>query len=83
MSRWCFFPGRRSSLTLARYLCLVSVIRNPEAKEKKGLIDMNCRTFQEALNDVFSRSWEQDQEGSEHGQTQGQVTEHGEPGSNN
>jgi Ras-related GTP-binding protein C/D len=45
-----------------RYLCLVSVIRNSAAKEKKGLIDMNCRTFQEALNDVFSRSWEQDQE---------------------
>lgn len=45
-----------------RYLCLVSVIRNSEAKEKKGLIDMNCRTFQDALNDVFSRSWEQEQE---------------------
>jgi Ras-related GTP-binding protein C/D len=38
------------------------VIRNSAAKEKKGLIDMNCRTFQEALNDVFSRSWEQEQE---------------------
>lgn len=49
-------------LTDNRYLCLVSVIRNPESKDKKGLIDMNCRTFQEALNDVFSRSWEQDQE---------------------
>ena len=49
-------------LTDSRYLCLVSVIRNPESKDKKGLIDMNCRTFQEALNDVFSRSWEQDQE---------------------
>lgn len=46
----------------SRYLCLVSVIRNPEAKEKRGLIDMNCRTFQEALNDVFSRSWEQEEE---------------------
>lgn len=23
---------------------------------------MNCRTFQEALNDVFSRSWEQEQD---------------------
>lgn len=46
-----------------RYLCLVSVIRNPEAAEKKGLIDMNCRTFQNALNEVFSRSWEQDGEG--------------------
>ena len=48
-----------------RYLCLVSVIRNAEAKEKKGLIDMNCRTFQEALNDVFSRSWEQEPEPEE------------------
>jgi Ras-related GTP-binding protein C/D len=38
------------------------VIRNPEAKEKKGLIDMNCRTFQEALNDVFSRSWEREED---------------------
>ncbi|CAG7942542.1 unnamed protein product [Penicillium nalgiovense] len=42
-----------------RYLCLVSVIRNPEAKDKRGLIDMNCRTFQDALNEVFSRSWEE------------------------
>jgi Ras-related GTP-binding protein C/D len=50
----------RLSLTVRRYLCLVSVIRNPEAKEKRGLIDMNCRTFQDALNDVFSRSWEQE-----------------------
>lgn len=43
---------------LSRYLCLVSVIKNPEAKEKKGLIDMNCRVFQEGLNEVFSRNWE-------------------------
>ncbi|PWY83956.1 small monomeric GTPase [Aspergillus eucalypticola CBS 122712] len=49
-------------MEMNKYLCLVSVIRNPESKDKKGLIDMNCRTFQEALNDVFSRSWEQDQE---------------------
>jgi Ras-related GTP-binding protein C/D len=35
------------------------VIRNPDANEKKGLIDMNCRVFQEALNEVFSRPWEQ------------------------
>lgn len=46
-------------LTYSRYLCLVSVIRNPDANEKKGLIDMNCRVFQEALNEVFSRPWEQ------------------------
>ncbi|RMJ23909.1 GTP-binding protein [Aspergillus sp. HF37] len=49
-------------MEMNKYLCLVSVIRNSAAKEKKGLIDMNCRTFQEALNDVFSRSWEQEQE---------------------
>jgi len=48
-------------MEMNKYLCLVSVIRNPDAKEKKGLIDMNCRTFQQALNDVFSRSWEQDE----------------------
>lgn len=45
-------------LILSRYLCLVSVIKNPDAKEKKGLIDMNCRVFQEGLNEVFSRNWE-------------------------
>lgn len=50
------------TLTLNRYLCLVSVIRNPEAREKRGLIDMNCRTFQDSLNEVFSRSWEQEDE---------------------
>ncbi|KAJ9204640.1 hypothetical protein DTO166G4_8271 [Paecilomyces variotii] len=50
-------------MEMNKYLCLVSVIRNPEAGDKKGLIDMNCRTFQNALNEVFSRSWEQDGEG--------------------
>ncbi|KAJ5490792.1 GTP-binding protein gtr2 [Penicillium diatomitis] len=49
-------------MEMNKYLCLVSVIRNPEAREKKGLIDMNCRTFQEALNDVFSRSWEREED---------------------
>ncbi|XHG07434.1 hypothetical protein AWENTII_010580 [Aspergillus wentii] len=58
-------------MEMNKYLCLVSVIRNPEAKEKKGLIDMNCRTFQDALNDVFSRSWEQDQEGEQGDDAQG------------
>jgi Ras-related GTP-binding protein C/D len=55
------------------------VIRNPEAKEKKGLIDMNCRTFQEALNDVFSRSWEQDQDTdqADEEQTQPQLVKQG------
>lgn len=46
-------------LTGSRYLCLVSVIRNRESKEKRGLIDLNCRTFQDGLNEVFSRRWEQ------------------------
>ncbi|CRL26737.1 Gtr1/RagA G protein [Penicillium camemberti] len=46
-------------MEMNKYLCLVSVIRNPEAKDKRGLIDMNCRTFQDALNEVFSRSWEE------------------------
>lgn len=46
-------------LTEPRYLCLVSVIRNRESKEKRGLIDLNCRTFQDGLNEVFSRRWEQ------------------------
>lgn len=32
----------------------MSVIKNPDANEKIGLIDMNCRIFQDALNDVFS-----------------------------
>lgn len=38
------------------------MLRHPEAKEKKGLIDMNCRTFQDALQDVFSRGWDQDKD---------------------
>lgn len=54
----CFRP----SANVSRYLCLVSVLRHPQAKEKKGLIDMNCRTFQDALQDVFSRGWDQDKE---------------------
>ncbi|CAG8923107.1 unnamed protein product [Penicillium salamii] len=52
-----------------RYLCLVSVIRNPEAKDKRGLIDMNCRTFQDALNEVFSRSWEEGSAPQDEGST--------------
>ncbi|KAK5198400.1 GTP-binding protein gtr2 [Exophiala xenobiotica] len=43
-----------------RYLCLVTVIKNDEAKDKKGLIDYNCHIFQDALHDVFARSWEKD-----------------------
>ncbi|KAL4788562.1 small monomeric GTPase [Aspergillus varians] len=69
-------------MEMNKYLCLVSVIRNPEAREKKGLIDMNCRTFQQALNDVFSRSWEQDQE-AERSQQQTQQAQVEEASTNN
>ncbi|KKY27945.1 putative gtp-binding protein gtr2 [Phaeomoniella chlamydospora] len=41
-----------------RYLCLVTVIKNPAAKDKKGLIDYNCHIFQDALGDVFAKGWE-------------------------
>ena len=52
----------------SRFLCLVAVIKNPEARDKKGLIDMNCRTFQEALNQVFARSWEDEEPETEEDQ---------------
>lgn len=45
---------------MTRYLCLVAVIKKPDAKDKKGLIDMNCRIFQDALNEVLARKWEQE-----------------------
>lgn len=45
-----------------RYLCLVTVIKNKEAKEKKGMIDYNCHVFQDALNAVFERAWEKEPE---------------------
>ncbi|KIX07281.1 uncharacterized protein Z518_01934 [Rhinocladiella mackenziei CBS 650.93] len=41
-----------------RYLCLVTVIKNNRAKDKKGLIDYNCHVFQDALKEVFARGWE-------------------------
>ncbi|KAI1916439.1 GTP-binding protein gtr2 [Ophidiomyces ophidiicola] len=47
-------------MEMNKYLCLVSVIKKPDAKDRKGLIDMNCRTFQDALNEVFARAWERD-----------------------
>lgn len=34
------------------------MIKKPDANEKKGLIEMNCRTFQDAVNEVFARKWE-------------------------
>lgn len=38
----------------------MSVIKNDEARDKKGLIDYNCHIFQDALNEVFARNWEKD-----------------------
>ena len=38
----------------------MAYIKNPEAKEKKGLIDYNVHVFQDALNKVFERAWEKD-----------------------
>lgn len=43
---------------------------------------MNCRTFQQALNDVFSRSWEQEQE-AERSQDSAEQPHVGEPPTNN
>lgn len=41
-----------------RHLALVTVIRNEQAKDKKGMIDYNVHMFQEALKAVFERGWE-------------------------
>lgn len=43
-----------------KHLCLVTVIKNKEAKDKKGMIDYNVHIFQEALKAVFDRAWEND-----------------------
>lgn len=43
---------------MTRHLCLVTVIRNKGAKDKKGMIDYNVHIFQEALKAVFDRAWE-------------------------
>ena len=48
-----------------QYLCLVTVIKNPDAKNKKGLIDYNCHIFQEALNKVLAQEWTQEKTGGE------------------
>lgn len=40
-----------------RYLCLVTVIKERNAKDKKGMIDYNCHVFQDALTAVFDRRW--------------------------
>jgi Ras-related GTP-binding protein C/D len=49
----------------SRYLCLVTVIKNDEAKDKKGLIDYNCHIFQDALGEVFARGWEKTRNGGD------------------
>ncbi|KAL2435124.1 GTP-binding protein gtr2 [Exophiala dermatitidis] len=51
-----------------QYLCLVTVIKNDEAKDKKGLIDYNCHIFQDALNAVFARAWEKDRSNEQGGE---------------
>lgn len=45
-----------------KHLCLVTVIKNKEAKDKKGMIDYNVHIFQEALKAVFDRAWEKNQD---------------------
>ena len=42
----------------SRYLCLAALIKDPEAREKKGLIDYNAHIFQDALAKVFARKWD-------------------------
>lgn len=51
-------PGSPTQTDWHRYLCLVTVIKNDEARDKKGLIDYNCHIFQDALNEVFARGWD-------------------------
>ena len=36
----------------------MAYIKNPEAKDKKGLVDYNVHIFQDAINKVFERAWE-------------------------
>jgi len=45
-----------------KHLCLVTVIKNKDAKDKKGMIDYNVHIFQEALKAVFDRAWEKNQD---------------------
>lgn len=47
---------------MTKHLCLVTVIKNREAKDKKGMIDYNVHIFQEALKAVFERAWEKDKD---------------------
>ncbi|ETI19739.1 hypothetical protein G647_08752 [Cladophialophora carrionii CBS 160.54] len=48
-----------------RYLCLVTIIKNPEAKDKKGLIDYNVHCFQDSLNELLAQAWREDKTGGE------------------
>lgn len=54
-----------SSTHHCRFLCLVSVIKRGDAKDKKGLLDYNAHIFQDALADVFARGWEKHEGGPE------------------
>lgn len=45
---------------MTKHLCLVTVIKNKQAKDRKGMIDYNVHIFQEALKAVFERAWEKD-----------------------
>ncbi|RMZ88503.1 hypothetical protein DV736_g4254, partial [Chaetothyriales sp. CBS 134916] len=40
------------------YLCLAALIKDPKAREKKGLIDYNAHIFQDALAQIFERKWD-------------------------
>jgi Ras-related GTP-binding protein C/D len=46
-----------------RHLCLVTVIKNKDAKDKKGLIDYNVHCFQDALNQVLAQAWREEKTG--------------------
>lgn len=66
-------------LTDSSYLCLVTVIKNGQAKDKKGEIDYNCHVFQESLNKVLARNWNGDrtiQNGDDAGENGAAADEH-------
>lgn len=88
MNRSVYSLSLPALLITRRYLCLVTVIKNNGAKDKKGLIDYNCHVFQDALNEVFARQWEKekaaqngDGEGHKTGKTQAQDQLDGQLGS--
>lgn len=39
-----------------RYLALIGIVKDPNWKDKKGLIDYNVSVFQDGMNEVFARS---------------------------